>query len=134
MTGGNNLVVTGVPHEPLSTGNAKGLSMPRVVSLAPADRTGEAVPILAYVPMNFNQVLHIGDPVITRDTKHGAHKGLPEVHRRVVRRRGHVTRSSTDPQLAKRIRAWAREQGHELAERGRIPSHIVEAYRSAGGK
>src|SRR5262245_32700699 len=28
------------------------------------------------------------------------------------------------------IREWAREQGHELAERGRIPSHIVEAYRA----
>ncbi|HYS36615.1 MAG TPA: Lsr2 family protein [Pseudonocardiaceae bacterium] len=29
------------------------------------------------------------------------------------------------------IREWAREQGHELAERGRIPSHIVDAYHAA---
>jgi hypothetical protein len=34
------------------------------------------------------------------------------------------------------IREWAREQGHELAERGRIPSHIVDAYHAAnrGGR
>jgi hypothetical protein len=31
------------------------------------------------------------------------------------------------------IREWAREQGHQLAERGRIPSHIVDAFRAAGG-
>src|SRR6266702_2412947 len=29
------------------------------------------------------------------------------------------------------IRKWARKQGHELAERGRIPSHIVDAYHAA---
>lgn len=32
------------------------------------------------------------------------------------------------------IREWAREQGHQLAERGRIPSHIVDEYRAATGK
>lgn len=34
------------------------------------------------------------------------------------------------------IREWARDQGHELAERGRIPSHIVDAYHAAnrGGR
>lgn len=33
------------------------------------------------------------------------------------------------------IREWAREHGHQLAERGRIPSHIVDAFRaSAGGR
>jgi len=26
------------------------------------------------------------------------------------------------------IRAWARENGHEVSERGRIPSSVVEAY------
>jgi hypothetical protein len=31
------------------------------------------------------------------------------------------------------IREWAREQGHQLAERGRIPSHIVDEYRAATG-
>ncbi|HKN99663.1 MAG TPA: Lsr2 family protein [Pseudonocardiaceae bacterium] len=31
------------------------------------------------------------------------------------------------------IREWARQHGHELAERGRIPSHIVDAFRASGG-
>ena len=29
------------------------------------------------------------------------------------------------------IRGWARENGHEVSERGRIPSSIVEAYDAA---
>ncbi len=29
------------------------------------------------------------------------------------------------------IRAWARQNGHAVNERGRIPSSIVQAYRSA---
>lgn len=32
---------------------------------------------------------------------------------------------------AGQIRAWAVENGHELAGRGRIPGHIIEAYREA---
>ncbi|WP_101525520.1 MULTISPECIES: Lsr2 family protein [Nocardioides] len=32
---------------------------------------------------------------------------------------------------AKDIRAWAREQGHELSERGRVPAEIREAYEAA---
>jgi hypothetical protein len=29
------------------------------------------------------------------------------------------------------IRAWARENGHEVSDRGRIPKTVVEAYRAA---
>jgi Lsr2 len=29
------------------------------------------------------------------------------------------------------IRTWARENGHEVSERGRIPKAVVEAYQSA---
>ena len=29
------------------------------------------------------------------------------------------------------IRAWARENDHEISERGRIPKAVVEAYRAA---
>ena len=29
------------------------------------------------------------------------------------------------------VRAWARENGHTVSERGRIPSSVVEAYRAA---
>jgi hypothetical protein len=29
------------------------------------------------------------------------------------------------------IRQWAREHGHEISERGRIPKSVLEAYRAA---
>lgn len=29
------------------------------------------------------------------------------------------------------VRAWARENGHTVSERGRIPGSVVEAYRAA---
>jgi Lsr2 len=29
------------------------------------------------------------------------------------------------------IRTWAREHGHQVSERGRIPKSVMEAYRSA---
>ena len=29
------------------------------------------------------------------------------------------------------IRKWAREHGHEISERGRIPKSVLEAYRNA---
>lgn len=32
---------------------------------------------------------------------------------------------------ASAIRAWAKEQGREVSERGRIPADIVEAYNAA---
>jgi hypothetical protein len=32
---------------------------------------------------------------------------------------------------AGQIREWAQENGYELAGRGRIPSHVVEAYKQA---
>lgn len=28
------------------------------------------------------------------------------------------------------IRAWARSNGHKIGEKGRIPSHIIEAYHA----
>jgi hypothetical protein len=32
------------------------------------------------------------------------------------------------------IRQWAREQGYEVSDRGRIPQDVVDAYDSAGGE
>ncbi|WP_211299783.1 Lsr2 dimerization domain-containing protein [Amycolatopsis lexingtonensis] len=29
------------------------------------------------------------------------------------------------------MRAWARDNGHEVADRGRIPTSIVEAYKAS---
>jgi len=38
--------------------------------------------------------------------------------------------SGTDPSL---VRAWAKDNGHEVADRGRIPAHLTEAYDRAHG-
>ena len=37
----------------------------------------------------------------------------------------------TDRDRNQAIREWAREQGFEVSERGRIPAHIVEEYDQA---
>ena len=39
--------------------------------------------------------------------------------------------SSSDRQRTAAIRAWAREQGLEVNERGRIPTRVIEAYDAA---
>ncbi len=39
--------------------------------------------------------------------------------------------SSSDRDRTAQIRAWAREQGMEVNERGRIPNRIVQAYEAA---
>lgn len=41
----------------------------------------------------------------------------------------HVGRRNRQDTAA--IRAWARENGHEVSERGRIPSSILQAYDAA---
>jgi hypothetical protein len=55
-------------------------------------------------------------------------------------RRGRGTRAAADSPAAPArtsreetaaIRTWARENGHEVSERGRIPKAVLEAYRSA---
>ncbi|MCT2300199.1 Lsr2 family protein [Dietzia cinnamea] len=39
--------------------------------------------------------------------------------------------SSTTKSETGKIRAWARENGHTVSDRGRIPADIMEAYRAA---
>lgn len=39
-------------------------------------------------------------------------------------------RPARNPEVAA-IRAWAKDNGHELSERGRIPQPIVDAYNDA---
>lgn len=61
--------------------------------------------------------------------------------RRTGARRGRGQRSSTSEapaaparpsrEATAAIRTWARENGHEVSERGRIPKAVVEAYQSA---
>ena len=52
-----------------------------------------------------------------------------------IKRGPAANRSTTHPpadrEQTKAIRAWARENGFELAERGRIPSNVFTAYEQA---
>lgn len=38
-----------------------------------------------------------------------------------------------DPEFLNRVREWARENGHEVSDRGRIKGTIMDAYREAHG-
>jgi hypothetical protein len=40
-------------------------------------------------------------------------------------------RSSSNRQRSGGIRAWAKDQGIELSDRGRIPANVVEQYEAA---
>jgi hypothetical protein len=42
-------------------------------------------------------------------------------------------RSATSRQRSGDIRAWAKEHGLAVSERGRIPASVVEQYHAAGG-
>ena len=42
-----------------------------------------------------------------------------------------ATRPAADREKTKAIREWAREHGHDLADRGRIPSEVLTAYEDA---
>jgi Lsr2 len=42
-------------------------------------------------------------------------------------------RPTTDRERTTAIREWAHEHGHKVADRGRIPSSVVEAYEKAAG-
>jgi hypothetical protein len=40
-------------------------------------------------------------------------------------------RSGDDAPAPAAVRAWAREQGLEVSDRGRLPARVLEAYRAA---
>lgn len=46
-----------------------------------------------------------------------------------ARRGGRPAR--TDREQTAAIREWARKNGHRIGDKGRIPSHILEAYHSS---
>lgn len=50
--------------------------------------------------------------------------------RRIGGRKQRGTASATGTSDAAQVRIWARENGYEVPERGRIPSEIREAYES----
>jgi hypothetical protein len=54
--------------------------------------------------------------------------------RRAGRTQARATgRTAANRQRSSDIRAWAKEHGLAVSERGRIPASVVEQYRAAGG-
>ncbi len=45
-------------------------------------------------------------------------------------RSGRASQSTVDREQTKAIREWARNQGYEVSDRGRIPQHIVQQYHA----
>lgn len=50
---------------------------------------------------------------------------------RISRSKSRGTRPRRDKEQLDAIRRWAREAGHEVSDRGRIPMHIEEAYENS---
>jgi nucleoid-associated protein Lsr2 len=65
------------------------------------------------------------DPYLNAATRVGRSATTSPVRRAAQASTG---RASRDQNQA--IREWANKNGYEVSERGRIPSHIVEAYHS----
>ena len=65
------------------------------------------------------------DPFLNAATRVGRSNALSPARRSSPASTG---RASRDQNQA--IREWANKNGYEVSERGRIPSHIVEAYHS----
>ncbi|WP_053735082.1 Lsr2 family protein [Nocardia sp. NRRL S-836] len=42
-----------------------------------------------------------------------------------------VVAESRSKEQTQAIRAWARSNGHELSDRGRIPTHVIEEFEKA---
>lgn len=51
--------------------------------------------------------------------------------RKTTRSKTKTSRSSSNPQRAAQIRAWAKEAGLDVNERGRIPQSVVDQYEAA---
>ncbi|BAL92026.1 hypothetical protein AMIS_68060 [Actinoplanes missouriensis 431] len=66
------------------------------------------------------------EPFLSAATRLGRAGVVPSTARRAAP--ASSSRSSRDQNQA--IREWANKNGHPVSERGRIPSHIVEAYHN----
>lgn len=47
------------------------------------------------------------------------------------RARKRATRNGSAPVSQAQVRSWARENGHTVSDRGRLPADVVAAYRAA---
>ncbi|GIG88531.1 histone-like nucleoid-structuring protein Lsr2 [Plantactinospora endophytica] len=68
-------------------------------------------------------------PYTASGTKVG--RGAVVVGGRAARNRGSAT---ADREQNKAIRAWAKKEGREISDRGRIPQEIVDEYHAKAGR
>ena len=47
-------------------------------------------------------------------------------------RRGPRGRRGADPLDTRKVREWARAEGIDIKERGRVPAEVIEKYQAAG--
>jgi Lsr2 len=47
------------------------------------------------------------------------------------RRSRRIVRSAASRERSRQIRAWAEQEGFEVAEHGRLPTHVVQEYEHA---
>ena len=65
--------------------------------------------------------------------KPGRRSGSGSGQRRAARSssRASSSRGSADRDRVQAVRQWARENGHQVSDRGRLPAGVVEAYEAA---
>ncbi|GAA2519049.1 Lsr2 family protein [Pilimelia columellifera] len=78
---------------------------------------------------NAAKLREVFEPYVSKGTKVG--RGGVVVGGRAARGRGVAT---ADREQNKAIRAWAKREGREISDRGRIPQEIVEEYHSRAGR
>ncbi|MDR0366735.1 MAG: Lsr2 family protein [Bifidobacteriaceae bacterium] len=64
------------------------------------------------------------------ELRQGLANWLAVARRQTARQTKPRVRKPVDKETAK-IRAWAREQGYDVSDRGRVPASIREAYHAA---
>lgn len=78
---------------------------------------------------NADKLRHVFAPYVTAGTKIG--RGGVVVGGRAARGRGGA---AADREQNRAIRAWAKKEGKEISDRGRIPQEIVEEYHAKAGR
>ncbi len=51
--------------------------------------------------------------------------------RKVTTSKGRKTRATTSGPSARELRDWARSNGHQVSDRGRVPAEVREAFEAA---
>jgi len=67
-------------------------------------------------------------------TKYVSHARKVSITRRAGRPLGRPGRPAGSAQNTTEIRNWARENGYDIKDRGRVPADVVAKYQAATGK